>query len=99
MCAFFLYRMDIYPQIKDRFAGYRVTEVTREIGEMWKMLDPAIKEQYERKAVKERERVQREREQYESMYGKPESKRKRKRKLKRDYEQIKRYLNEVDPDN
>jgi hypothetical protein len=36
--------MDIYPQIKDRFAGYRVTEVTREIGEMWKMLDPAIKE-------------------------------------------------------
>jgi hypothetical protein len=31
------------------------------------------------------------------MYGKPESKRKRKRKLKRDYEQIKRYLNERDP--
>lgn len=31
------------------------------------------------------------------MYGKPESKRKRKKKLKRDYEQIKRYLNGRDP--
>ena len=61
MCAFFLYRMDIYPQIKDRFAGFRVTEVTREIGEMWKALDPTTKEHYERKAAVEKQRVQRER--------------------------------------
>ena len=33
------------------------------------------------------------------MYGKPESRRKRKRNLKRDYEQIKRYLNERDPES
>lgn len=25
MCAFFLYRMDIYPQIKARYEGYRIT--------------------------------------------------------------------------
>lgn len=25
MCAFFLYRMDIYPQVKDKFPGYRIT--------------------------------------------------------------------------
>ena len=65
---------------------------------MWKVLDPAKKEEYERRAAKEKERVTREREHYEAMYGKPESKRKRKRKLKRDYEQIKRYLNSREPD-
>lgn len=54
MCAFFLYRMDIYPQVKDKFQGYRITEVTREIGEMWKMLDPAKKSEYEKRALKER---------------------------------------------
>lgn len=40
MCAFFLYRMDIYPQVKDQFPGYRITEITRQIGEMWKKLPP-----------------------------------------------------------
>lgn len=44
MCAFFLYRMDIYPLVKDQFPGYRITDITREIGEMWKVLDPAKKE-------------------------------------------------------
>ena len=39
MCAFFLYRMDVYPLIKDKYPGFRITEVTREIGEMWKALD------------------------------------------------------------
>lgn len=29
MCSFFLYRMDIYPQVKDKFPGYRITEITR----------------------------------------------------------------------
>lgn len=66
---------------------------------MWKVLDPAIKEEYDRKAAREKERVQKEREHYESMYGKPESRRKRKRNLKRDFERIKRYLNERDPEN
>jgi hypothetical protein len=32
------------------------------------------------------------------MYGKPETKRKRKRKLKKDYEVIKRYLNNKEPE-
>jgi hypothetical protein len=59
MCAFFLYRMDIYPQIKDQFPGFKITEITREIGEMWKVLDPAKKEEYGRRAAKEKERVTR----------------------------------------
>ena len=25
MCAFFLYRMDVYPLVKDQFPGYRMT--------------------------------------------------------------------------
>jgi hypothetical protein len=65
---------------------------------MWKMLAPDKKEEYERRAAREKERVTREREHYEAMYGKPESKRKRKRKLKKDYEQVKRYLNSIYPD-
>ena len=96
MCAFFLYRMDVYPLIKDRFPGFRITEVTREIGEMWKALDQQTREKYEEKAAEEKERVMREREQYEALYGKPLSRRKRKRQLKKDMEVIKKYLNDRD---
>ena len=63
---------------------------------MWKSLEPEKKEMYERKASEERSRVLIEKEQYEARYGKPESKKKRKRKLKKDYEVIKRYLNSRD---
>jgi hypothetical protein len=65
---------------------------------MWKMLDPVKKEEYERKAAKEKERVRREREHYEAMYGKPQSRISCKRNLKRSYEQIKRYLNARNPE-
>lgn len=60
---------------------------------MWKGLDPVLKDQYSRQAAVEKARVAKEREDYETVYGKPDSKRMRKRKLKRDYEQVKRYLN------
>ena len=94
MCPFFIYRKDIYPSVKEKFPGYRITEITKEIADMWNELDPSFKRQYEVRAAEDRERVQREREEYENMYGKPESKRKRKRSLKRDYDYIKKYLNE-----
>lgn len=85
MCAFFLYRMDIYPAVKDKFPGYRITEITKEIGEMWKALDKETKEKYQEKAGHEKLRVQKEREHYEALYGKPETKRKRKRQVKKDF--------------
>lgn len=64
---------------------------------MWRVLDPVKREEYEQKAAREKERVLRQREQYESLYGKPETKRKRKKQLKKDFEQVKRYLNGRDP--
>lgn len=65
---------------------------------MWKLLDPVKKEEYERKAAKEKERVSREREHYESMYGKAPGRKTLKKNLKRSYEQIKRYLNNKNPE-
>ena len=29
MCAFFLYRCDILPMVKDKFPGYKITEITQ----------------------------------------------------------------------
>ena len=47
LCPFFLYRMDIYEYIKQEHPNLRITEITRIIGEMWKMVDPKLKERYE----------------------------------------------------
>lgn len=66
---------------------------------MWKVENPQLKEEYERKAAREKERVQREREQYEAMYGKPESKKKRKRNFRKNYELLKKYVNSRDTFN
>lgn len=46
LCAFFLYRMDIYDFIKQEHPNLRITEVTRIIGDMWKYLDPKLKQRY-----------------------------------------------------
>lgn len=47
LCPFFLYRMDIYDEIKKEHPNLRITEVTRIIGEMWKYLDIDLKKRYE----------------------------------------------------
>ena len=56
-------------------------------------MDPSEKEQYEAEAAKDKERYDVERAHYEEMYGKPETRRKRKRRIKKDYDIVKRYLN------
>ena len=43
LCPFFLYRMDVYDYIKDEHPNLRITEITKIIGEMWKILDPKLK--------------------------------------------------------
>ena len=47
LCPFFLYRMDVYDEIKAEHPNLRITEITRIIGEMWKIVDPKLKERYE----------------------------------------------------
>lgn len=47
LCAFFLYRMDIYEFVKQEHPNLRMTEITRIIGDMWKYLDLRLKERYE----------------------------------------------------
>jgi len=46
--------MDIYPKVKEAFKGYKITEITKEIAEMWKKLTPSEKEYYEIEAVKQK---------------------------------------------
>jgi hypothetical protein len=38
--------MDIYDQIKVENPNLRITDITRIIGDMWKELDPKLKERY-----------------------------------------------------
>lgn len=57
MCAFFLYRKDIYPTLKHLFAGQRVSQASRHIADLWRDLDPVTKTYYENLAVQEKKRV------------------------------------------
>ena len=82
LCAFFLYRQDIYEYIKQEHPNLRITEVTKIIGEMWKYLDPKLKERYEMEYEINRREVAKRRQAYEQQYGRQVKSRKSK-KVKR----------------
>ena len=55
--AFFLYRMDIYENVKKEHPLLRMTEITRIIGDMWKYLEQRLKDRYEQEYVINRKQV------------------------------------------
>ena len=61
LCPFFLYRMDLYDTIKEQHPDLKMCEITRLIGEMWKNVDPALKERYEAKYEENKRKVFKER--------------------------------------
>lgn len=40
LCPFFLYRSDVYNQVKKENPDLRITDLTRLIGDMWKNVKP-----------------------------------------------------------
>ena len=57
LCAFFLYRMDIYQYVKNEHPTLRMTETTRIIGDMWKYLEERLRERYEQEYAINRKQV------------------------------------------
>jgi hypothetical protein len=91
-CAFFLYRIDIYELIKAEEPKMPMIEITRVIGEMWKSIEPALKERYEQESMLNRQIVEEQKRRYEEMYGRPKSG--RNKKVKRDMKQIRKLFEE-----
>jgi hypothetical protein len=87
--------MDIYEFIKEAHPNLRMTEITRIIGDMWKYLDPKLKERYEQEYDLNRKQVAAERSKYENEFGRQAKSRKSK-KLKRAMVHIRRYFDHRD---
>ena len=88
LCAFFLYRQDIYEYIKQENPTMRITEITKVIGDMWKCLDPDLKGRYEMEYEINRKDAAQKRAEYESNWGR-QSKSRKSKKVKRAMKQIK----------
>jgi hypothetical protein len=91
LCAFFLYRIDIYESIKEEHPNLRMTEITRIIGDMWKYLDPKLKQRYEQEYEINKKQVAAERMRYESEYGR-QVRSAKSRKVKRALSSIRRFF-------
>jgi hypothetical protein len=72
-----------------------MTEITRIIGDMWKYLDPNLKQRYEQEYEINKKQVAAERTRYECEYGKQAKSRKSK-KLRRAMVSIRRYFDHRD---
>lgn len=95
LCAFFLYRMDIYQFVKEEHPTLRMTEITRIIGDMWKYLDERLKRRYELEYEINKKQVAEERSRYESEFGRQARSRKSK-KLRRAMVQLRRFFDHRD---
>jgi len=87
--------MDIYDQIKVENPNLRITDITRIIGDMWKELDPKLKERYEQEYQINKKTAAEERSNYERVYGR-QAKSRRSKKVKRAMVQIRRYFDHRD---
>ena len=50
--AFFLFAKDKRPQVRDAHPDFGVTDISRELGKIWKELPHEEKTEYEKKALK-----------------------------------------------
>jgi hypothetical protein len=91
LCAFFLYRMDIFDEIKHEKKDLPITEITKIIAEMWKMLEPNLKKRYEDEYQINKRTVAEERRLYEEEFGR-QVKSRRSKKVRRALGQIRKYF-------
>ena len=66
LSAFFLFCADERPNVKAKFPQYSVGETAKELGERWSKVSADLKAQYEAKASQEKQRYERESEDYKN---------------------------------
>jgi hypothetical protein len=58
LSAFFLFCHDERPSVKQVYPSYSVGEVAKELGERWSKVTPEVKQMYEQKAGKDKQRYE-----------------------------------------
>ena len=81
LSAFFLYRQEVYGEVKAKHPNARITQLTKIISEMWGKVSGETKDRLEEQYKKNKEIAAKEKEEYEQKYGKIE--RKKKKKIKK----------------
>ena len=82
LTAFFLFRKEVYDEVKEENPTSKITKLTQIIGEKWRALEEEERKAYETEYVKLRDKYHRDLENYEMTYGKMDSKIKRSKKAK-----------------
>jgi hypothetical protein len=77
LSSYFLYRQEVYSDVRRDNPEAKMTEVTRIISEMWNALDAKEKGEYELAYQKNKAKYTREREAYEKKYGEVPARRKK----------------------
>ena len=72
LSAFFLFCADERPNVKVQFPQYSVGEAAKELGERWNKVSAEVKSQYEAKAAQEKQRYEREIEDYKKKSAIPD---------------------------
>lgn len=70
MSAFFLYKQDVYEEIKKKHTDKKITEITKLISEMWRGADSDTKSKYEKLAEKKKAEYDQDKKNYEDKFGK-----------------------------
>ena len=55
MTPFFLYRAEVYDEVKRQFPKQKITSLAKKIGSMWKSLSEEQKLHYQEKHIKHKE--------------------------------------------
>lgn len=70
MSAFFLYKQEVYPEVKKKNPETKITQITQIISEMWKGVDADTKARFEKLAEKKKQEYDNDKKTYEDKYGK-----------------------------
>ena len=81
--AFFLFRGDQYAPILAEHPDFKVTQITKVIGERWSALAQAEKDQYQKRYLEAKAKSDQEMKDYIAKYGKPAKRQKKVKKEKK----------------
>lgn len=76
MSAFFLYKAEVYQNVREKYPDAAMGELTKIITDMWEKVDVSKKDKYKADYVKNKAKYDIEIEAYERRYGKVQRKRK-----------------------
>lgn len=77
LTAFFLYRQEVYDEVKKDNPEAKITEITKIIGEMWRNATQKTKDRLTKQYLKNKENYEEQKVGYEKRFGKIQVKKKR----------------------